>query len=1000
MSYDKELEIRRQFLDEAQEYLDALDAAVLGLAGKRIDVQKMNAALRSAHSIKGGAGLMGFDLLSHLAHRLEDSFKVLKVQRSEIDATLENLLLSAINCLRYVIEVDRANGQADDQAASIPPTWFETEAEPIFERLHDILGDPQEEDAHSVLSPEEGQDIIPMLFETEVEGCLQRLESVLQDSAQPCLREEVSILAQELAGLGEMLQLQPFIHLCQSVTNRLDEDTDSVEAIAQAALTAWRKTQALVLTGQFDALPTEINVSSDVAATKARSLTSDLEDATQKVIEIPVEEPTTTGTASESLAFLQKSVPSTSRRRLPVQESHVSDYKVLETSADSVTVEEDQDATVRVSVRQLNQLNDLFGELTIDRNGLDLHLSRLRHLTTRLNLRLKTLEQTNAQMRAVYDKTTLRSAKSSLPLLAGSAVHPSFTYTTSTYSGFNHLSNAGINSKFDALEMDRYSELHLMSQEVMETIVQIQELTSDIELSLDDTEQTSRGINKTAKQLQTSLTQIRMRPLSDVVDRFPRALRELSLQYGKSVRLNIVGSSTLIDRNILEQLNDPLMHLLRNAFDHGIEDAETRLSKGKPEEGVIEIRATHRGNRTYITVSDDGGGIPLAKVRARAEQMGLDPTLLANATDEELLTLIFEPGFSTTDQVTTLSGRGVGMDVVRDNLRRVRGEISVHTEAGIGTTFTLSVPFTLSIVRVLLVESNGMLLAFPVDVVEEMFLLEPEEVINTAGNEVLNYKQTLLQLVRLSRWLIFQCPRQPHNLEAPPTISAPAVLIVNQGSQSVGLVIDRSWGEQEVAIRRVEGNVFMPAGFGNCIIMGDGRVVPLVNVSELLHWITSYERSQTVQQPMIIAATPDSTPLTLPPAASYSPLNTSTILIVDDSINVRRFLALTLERAGYRVEQAKDGQDALEKLHSGTVVQAIICDIEMPRLDGYGFLSKIKSSPDFDHLPVAMLTSRSGDKHRQLAMSLGAAAYFSKPYNEQVLLRALEQLVRQSVMRG
>ncbi|WP_421656771.1 hybrid sensor histidine kinase/response regulator [Leptothermofonsia sp. ETS-13] len=978
MAYDKEREIRRQFLDEAQAYLDTLDAAVLGIAAQRVEGAKINGALRATHSIKGGAALMGFELLSQLAHRLEDAFKVLKLQRElVVDATLETLLLSAVKCLHQVIQVARQNGEVE-------ASWLAAEVNPTFDQLHALLGDPKEEDAQSVLSPEEGQDVIPLLFETEVEGCLQRLAAVLESPSQPCLREEVTILAQELAGLGEMLQLEAFTRLCHSVTDHLEAHPEQVEAIARSALNAWRQTQTLVMAGQLDGLPTEITLSPAEETGVAQSF-----DEVDQEVETLIAETVTTISPPQSPAFIPPQKQPTVQQRATVGESQVTDFKILETNTSSSTAaEEDQDATVRVSVRQLNRLNDLFGELTIERNGLDLYLNRLRNLVITLNHRLKTLEQTNAQMRTVYD-TASRRSKPSVPLLMGTAVHSSASDFTSSDTPDN---------RFDALELDSYSELHLLWQEVMETIVQVQEVSSDIDLSLEEAQLTSRNLSKTAKHLQSHLTQIRMRPLSDIVDRFPRALRELSLQYDKPVRLHLIGSSTLIDRTILEHLHDPLLHLLRNAFDHGIEERQTRQQRGKPEEGLIEIRAAHRGNRTLITVRDDGGGIPLDKVRQRAQQMGLDPTLLATASDAELLTLIFEPGFSTTEQVTPLSGRGVGMDVVREHLRRVRGEITVNTQAGIGTTFTLSVPLTLSIVRVLLVESNGLLLAFPSDAVQELFLLDPEALMTTAGTEVLAYQQSLLQVVRLSRWLVFHCPRQPHNLEAPPTINAPAVLVVQPAIQPMGLVVDRSWGEQEVAIRRVEGPLSLPPGFNNCIILGDGRAVPLVNVADLLHWITSVERSTPPLSPApSLAAASIATEAGCLPPSRQETLAKPTILIVDDSIHVRRFLALTLERAGYRVEQAKDGLDALEQLHAGGEVQAVICDIEMPRLDGFGFLARLKADSQRAKIPVVMLTSRSGPKHRQLALNLGAAAYFSKPYNEQILLRSLEQLIHSYV---
>jgi two-component system, chemotaxis family, sensor histidine kinase and response regulator PixL len=242
--------------------------------------------------------------------------------------------------------------------------------------------------------------------------------------------------------------------------------------------------------------------------------------------------------------------------------------------------------------------------------------------------------------------------------------------------------------------------------------------------------------------------------------------------------------------------------------------------------------------------------------------------------------------------------------------------------------------------------------------------------------------------VRLGRWLRFNCPRPSYAMETPPAINAPSVLIVNRGRELVAMQVDRAWLEQEVAVRRVEGNLPLPPGFSGCTVFGDGRVVPLVNVTEMLNWVTICERSPD--------AIPSGSPLGLP-ALNLPTVHKTTILIIDDSINVRRFLALTLERSGYRVEQAKDGQEAIDKLQAGLAVQGIICDVEMPRLDGFGFLAKMKATPALASVPVTMLTSRSGDKHRKLATSLGAAAYFPKPYNEQALLSKLAELVKQPV---
>ncbi len=999
-----------QFLEEAIDYLNTLEGVLLEIdASNRIAPEKINAALRAAHSIKGGAGMMRFRALSDLAHRLEDSFKVLKTRKNslELDTELHSLLLSGIDWLRQIVELHTEGNTIDEE-------WLANFCYPVFEELHQRLGDPTPEDATSMLSPEEGQDIVPLLFETEVEGCLQRLESVLADSEQPCLKEEVAIMAAELGGLGEMLQLPAFTQLCESIASHLEAALPSqVEEIARASLTAWRQSQALVLINQRDSLPTEIEVEADMSTqTELLSPTSEttyplaIEQDLANFTETTSEDATEETWLDEEIiaadfealeaAFADDSTyEDEEAEQIPVvsRETPAKDYKFVEHKAEQTFAgsKSDQENTVRVPSKQLEQINDLFGELIIQRNGLNLQLERLRKLVRNLGQRVQVLDRENQQLRTAYDRMSTEgvapSSIQSLELASGDNVEENLA---SDYS----YQTQGIKNGFDSLEMDSYNELNLLSQEVMETIVQVQEVTTDIQLSIEDTDQIARKLSKTSKQLQRKLTQVRMRPLSDLVERFPRALRDMSVEYGKNVQLKIEGANTLIERSILEALNEPLMHMLRNSFDHGIEDPATRRKNRKPEQGLIEIKATHHGNRTLISIRDDGRGISLDSIRARALAMGLEPTLLAQATDDELLSLIFEPGFSTSEQVTALSGRGVGMDVVRNKLKLIRGDIKVDTVPSVGTTFTLSVPFTLSVARVLLVESNRMLLAFPTDVVSEIFLLQKEQVFSMASGEVLNWQGNMLPLIRLDRYLEFNCPRYDSpNLETPPAINANSVLIVNQGNQPVAVHVDRCWGEQEVAMRRVEGNIPLPPGFSNCTILGDGRVVALVNTNELLYWITTDERTprthklQSARLKSVFLAPPDGK------LVASSTNQKGTILIVDDSINVRRFLALTLEKGGYQVEQAKDGQDALEKLQSGLEVQAVICDIEMPRVDGYGFLGRVKSNNDFKNIPVAMLTSRSSDKHRQLAMQLGARAYFSKPYNEQELLRTLETII-------
>ncbi|MBF2013657.1 MAG: hybrid sensor histidine kinase/response regulator [Rivularia sp. T60_A2020_040] len=942
MSLQKELEIKMQFLEEATEHLNTLENVIVeAKTHRKIDLQRINTALRAAHSIKGGAGIMGFRSLSDLSHLLEDSFKVLKTHKNslEIDNSLQSLLLSAIDWLRQIVESISVGHDVDEQ-------WINTFCYPVFAELRDILGEPIPEDAMTILSPESNpQEIISLLFKTEVEDYLQRLESLLKQKQSSILREEMVMMSSQLGGLGEMLQIPAFVQLCESIIQHLSTAISDAEVaeIAQLGLQLWRNTQSLLIAGKLDDLPTTIKQ-------------NQAEDYYRFIV-------------SPELNLVQNT---------PTLEENVESF----TEFTNITKRENQEPTVRVPSRELEQINDLFGELTIGRNTVRLQLERVSKLIRNLNIRVKNLERENQELRLSYEKFSLQL----------STLKPKYSQLEKDWQWEN-------SHKFDTLQLERYSELHILSQTVTENIVKIQEITGDITVNLEDTDQVNRLLNKTSRKLQNSLTKVRMRPLYDIMERLPRALHNLSQEYGKKVNLQIEGANILVERGILEALNEPLMHLLRNAFDHGIEDAQTRIAAGKPEKGLIEIKTVHHGDRTIITIHDDGRGIQREKIRSRAESMGLDTQMLANASDEDLLSLIFEPGFSTSEQVTTLSGRGVGMDIVCNNLKLIDGEVTVDSVPGKGTTFTLSLPFTLSVARIVLVESNGIPLAFPTDTIQEICLLEDKQILPAQNGKVINWRNTLVELINISQYLelnhtlnrklngnLNNIHSTSSIVDNPPRLAEKIALIININHQLIAIQAERCWDEQEVSLRRVEGNIPLPELFNNCTILNNGRIAPLVNPTKLLDLIAKTDTVKPISQPDF-------------PTPFLSTKNQkNSILIVDDSINVRRFLALTLEKAGYFVEQAKDGEDALFQLQSGLQVQGIICDIEMPRLDGYNFLIRLKSHGHLQQIPVIMLSSRTSEKYRQLAIQLGAKVYLSKPYNEHELLETLKQVLVSSAL--
>ena len=476
--------------------------------------------------------------------------------------------------------------------------------------------------------------------------------------------------------------------------------------------------------------------------------------------------------------------------------------------------------------------------------------------------------------------------------------------------------------------------------------------------------------------MQGNVTRTQMLPFARVVRRFPRVIRDLNLQFDKQVQLKVIGESTLLDRSFIDALSDPLMHLLRNAFDHGIEDAETRIAAGKPPSGTITIQASNQGTYTVINVSDDGGGIPVTKIGDRLKEMGFSQAEIDQIPEPELLDFIFDPGFSTVKKVTELSGRGVGMDVVRTNLQEIRGDVRVSTKPGQGTTFSLKIPFTLSILRVAIVEQAGIVFAIPINSIRELVPLNPEQISIQTG-KYFSWNQSKIPLVEIEKTLFYRRPHSNLNLTGNPAINRPMAIIIENEDYCAAIKISRFWHDQESTTRSIDAPVPLPAGIVSSVVFGDGKVIPLVDptllIIECLH--NAAHDHQSIQ--------------TYADNQSVS----NTILVVDDSINIHRYLSLTLEKAGYQTEQAKDGQEAVDKLMEGLTVDAVICDIEMPRLDGYGVLEEIKQKPEFFDLPIAMLTSRSNEKHRKLAMNLGASAYFSKPYNEQQLLDKLSEIL-------
>ena len=1060
---DTEQQIRLNFLDEAEEYFDLMESNLLGLANTEIDSQQIDLVLRSAHSIKGGAAMMGFNILSQVAHRLEDFLKILRVRyvASQITLEVETLLLQSVDRLR---EISQLNRQGDGVTEAI----LSNRTQPIFDRLKEHLGELEAADEDALMSQDEDVDPALLIFEEGVDGVLDRFESQLQQLGIEQLAQEIAETAEELIAFGNMANLEPFIELCESIREQaVSRSEREITTLADEALKTWKRSHALVLRGSIEKLPSRLEVSTTANVTAktaeisqknslklselyfvfdSEETEADLDSSEEEAIDLgglqsafDSEETEADLDSSEEEAIDLGGLQSAFEREEtevdldPTEEEAIdlgglqsafereteADFDFsedetinlsslksafeLDTKEELLTVEQPKsksypspkstsvDKMVRVSTRQLQQFNNLFEQLILDRNSINLRIRQLQNVVSLMNQRMVQMENSNTQLKQWYDRASIEGLLSDRGL--GSPLRdreqPALNLANSLNS--NSQPKEGTRDRrqtpfhnrdrFDTLEMDRYSDVHLICQEQIETIVQLQEVATDIELGIQEITGAVRNLNYTTKSMQGNVTRTQMLPFAEVVKRFPRVIRDLNLQFNKQVELKISGENTLLDRSVIESLGDPLMHLLRNSFDHGIEDTTTRIAAGKPESGTITIEAKNQGTYTVITLSDDGGGISLAKIRDRVVQMGIPRSEVMQIPETELLDFIFEPGFSTAKQVTELSGRGVGMDVVRTNLQEMRGDVKVATESRKGTTFTLKIPFTLSILRVAIIEQAGIIFAIPANTIRELLPQKLATITTSENTQYLHWNQQEIPIAQIEKALVYRHSHNTLNLTGNPAIDRDMVLVVGDDKSFATLQINRFWQEQESTIRPIDSPVALPVGIISSVVFGDGKVIPLVDPLVLAKEALK-DRSVSEQSESGVT--------------EIKERSTKTILVVDDSINVRRYLSLTLEKAGYLVEQAKDGREAVDRLLGGLAVEGVICDIEMPRLDGYGVLEEIKEHPEFDRLPIAMLTSRSNEKHRKLAMNLGASAYFSKPYNERELLDKLAQLLEQA----
>jgi chemosensory pili system protein ChpA (sensor histidine kinase/response regulator) len=535
-------------------------------------------------------------------------------------------------------------------------------------------------------------------------------------------------------------------------------------------------------------------------------------------------------------------------------------------------------------------------------------------------------------------------------------------------------------AQFDPLEFDRFTRFQELTRMMAESVNDVATSQHTLLQNLDHADAALVAQARLSREHSQALMNVRMVPFNTLADRLYRIVRQTAKELGKRANLDLRGGQTELDRSVLEKMTGPIEHLLRNSIAHGLEAPERRLAAGKPEIGEISIRVTHEGNEIAIVVADDGGGLDFARIRAKAVAKGL---LAADeaVSEEHLTQLIFQAGFSTAETVTAVSGRGVGMDVVKSETANLGGRIGAESETGKGTRFVIHLPLTLAVTQAVLVRSGSHHYAIPSSMVAQVRELRPEAI------EAVRKEGSAEFLGDRYPWRFL-----PALLGNPAASPEPArrhwLILLRVGVQRLALEVDHLLGNQEFVVKNIGPQLSRVVGIAGATVLGDGEIVLILNPVAL----AGREAPAATQE----AGAPVEAAQPVEPAAPALPATAGgSVMIVDDSLTVRKITSRLLAREGYHVLMAKDGVDALEQLLD-IRPDVMLVDIEMPRMDGFDLTRHVRADERLRDVPIIMITSRIADKHRLYAQELGVNHYLGKPYDEDELLALIAGYVRKA----
>ena len=943
------------FLEEADEISETIESVLQNWQQSPDNLLPVAQLQRELHTMKGGARMAELPEIAALCHELETLYERLNDGVLERDEATFPLLQRAHDTLAEQLQAVRRGDLPDDAAALIAEIHSYLTV-PSPEASAEYVPQSMAKDAvHSESADDADREILEIFLEEagELQEALDRaLHHWEQEPDSRAGADEAQRVLHTLKGGARLSGLKDIGDLAHDFESDIQKALDRNARCDDAFFKhAYQRHDAIVV--RIEALAALLNGEGVLAHDSGDRLievadeipVAEVDDASDDMVDTP----TVAGdveTREQSLVPLVESKPS---NVLPLRrEQPKAPAQAVASPASSQRKAPTE--LVKVSADLLDNLVNLAGETAIGRGRLEQQVSDFSHTLGDMDM---TLERLRDQLRRLDQETEAQV------LFRQERQGPNY-------------------DDFDPLEMDRYSSMQQLSRALMESASDLIDLKDTLTHKTRDAETLLLQQSRVNTELQEGLMKTRMVPFQRLVPRLRRIVRQVSLELNKQVDLRVYNAEGEMDRTILERMISPLEHMVRNAVDHGIEHTEQRLQSGKDAQGSIELDIRRDGGDVVLTMRDDGKGINLEAVRRKAIERGMT-TPDARLTEEEVMQFILQPGFSTAEVVTQISGRGVGMDVVSSEIKQMGGSVEIRSNPGVGTEFEVRLPFTVSVNRALMVRVGDDLYAVPLNniqgivrasVAELQSLYEQpvsERRFEYAGNDYrLDYLGAML------------------DVEAQPKVTAqhlPLPLLLIRGSVPFALQVDSLLGSREIVVKSLGPQFASVMGISGGTILGDGSVVIILDLPAMIRTQSSLEYQRAKALDMQEAERRHEQERRLP-----------RVLVVDDSVTVRKVTTRLLERHGMEVFTAKDGVHAMETLQDHRP-DVMLLDIEMPRMDGFEVASLVRHDARLKDIPIIMITSRTGDKHRERAMSIGVNEYLGKPFQEDRLLECINSFL-------